>query len=136
MSRSPPRRASPTGGPSFATPAGRRRQHPPIGGRRRAWRGARSLDSWGRRVLGERTVNPIALAVLLVVVGSGLAGLVWLYRLQLTRQADALRAEVALAEQGRGGKKLEKALEQLLQVSPHDADALDKYGRYLARRAT
>jgi len=88
------------------------------------------------RFWGDRTVNWVALTAVMVIVGAGVAGMVWLHRVNRARQMEVLRADIAAAEEGRGDKRLDQLLKRVLWIAPRDPEALDKYASLLAAKAT
>ena len=51
-----------------------------------------------KRFVGERSVNWAALVLVLVILGGAGAGAGWLYKRQLSRQAETLLAQLTAAE--------------------------------------
>jgi cellulose synthase operon protein C len=92
------------------------------------------MSDVAKRFVGERSVNWIALVLVLVVLGGAAAGVFWVYKRQVARQADEIRAQIARAEAA-GGADLDKLYELYLRVEPRDAEALQKYGERLSKSA-
>jgi tetratricopeptide (TPR) repeat protein len=93
------------------------------------------MSELSRRFFGERSVNWVAMLLVLLIVGGAAGGLYWLFRKQVGRQTGALRDQIARAEKGEGAENLDELYDRMLRFAPRDAETLEKYSKRLAKNA-
>jgi predicted Zn-dependent protease len=94
------------------------------------------LPDYGNRFTGERSVNWLAFAIVVVLLAAAGIGGALLFRHKSGQQAAAIRAQISLAEKENDRGRLEELYGQLLNFAPQDADALAKFAKLLAASAT
>jgi cellulose synthase operon protein C len=89
------------------------------------------VSDLSKRFVGERSVNWTAMIFVVLVLGSCFGGLAWLYKRQIGRRTEALRAQIERAERGETNDDLDELYSTILRFAPRDAEALARYGARL-----